>query len=41
MLQWWLNLRWASDVHAEALAKIDVAIVLLALTLITAVALRG
>ena len=37
MLQWWLNLRWASEAHAETLAKIDLAIVLYVATLVVIV----
>jgi hypothetical protein len=45
MLQWWLNLRWASETHADALAKLDLAMVLCGATLLVAFAvafaLRG
>ena len=41
MLQWWLNLRWASETHAETLAKVDLAILLFAATVLVAFALRG
>ena len=29
MLDWWLNLRWAAQMHRDTLAKIDVATVLI------------
>ena len=41
MMQWWLNLRWASHAYAETLAKIDVAVVLFGATVLIAFALRG
>lgn len=41
MLQWWLTLRWASQAHAETLAKIDSAILLLGATVVVAFALQG
>jgi len=41
MVQWWLNLRWASEAYAETLAKIDLAILLLGATALVAFALRG
>lgn len=41
MLQWWLNLRWASEAHAETLAKIDLAILLVGATVLVAFAFRG
>lgn len=41
MMQWWLNLRWASDAYSETLAKIDVALLLFGATVLIAFALRG
>jgi hypothetical protein len=29
MLRWWLNRRWAQEAHADALARIDMAIIAL------------
>ena len=40
MIRWWLNRRWSADVHADALAKIDVAIALFAVVALSAVVLR-
>ena len=44
MLQWWLNLRWASETHADTLAKLDFAMALCGASLVAfavAFALRG
>ena len=41
MVQWWLNLRWAAEAHAETLAKIDLAMVLFGATVLILIALRG
>lgn len=34
MMQWWLNLRWASEAHSETLAKIDLALLTLGATVL-------
>jgi hypothetical protein len=41
MVQWWLNLRWASEAYEETLAKIDLAILLFGVTMLVALALRA
>ena len=45
MLRWWLNLRWASETHADTPAKLDFAMVLCGASLLVAfavaLALRG
>jgi hypothetical protein len=41
MVQWWLNVRWASEAYAETLGKIDLAILLFGAALLVAVALRS
>jgi hypothetical protein len=41
MLQWWLNLRWASEAYAETLAKIDLVILLFGATVLATFMFRG
>ena len=40
MIKWWLNRRWYAEVHADALAKIDVAIALFATLAVAALMVR-
>lgn len=40
MLRWWLNLRWASETHADSAAKLRLAFCLGLATMIAVVLLR-
>lgn len=41
MLEWWLNLRWASEAYADPLARIDAAVAVVAVTLLAALIVAG
>jgi hypothetical protein len=40
MLDWWLHRRWFAQVHPDAVAKMDAALVLLVATCLAALVLR-
>jgi hypothetical protein len=41
MVQWWLNTKWLADAHADMLARVDCALLIIGIAALSAYLVNG